>query len=523
MPARPATPSKRTTVRVVRAAIAGLLIALGIGLGAFNAWWVALFIGVPLVFLGVAIGPRPSRISELGIFRRGPDRNAVAVHVHALTRSSLATEDLQPTMVSATVTPRDDTEYEARWITSMSKGHFQALTAQPFTTMPPGELPARRSGDDVPEFDDQPGRWAVIYPAVTVVALLALLFGVGQAWHVDAKLPSITKALDLGDEKSDYTSQLRTALETITDEFGQSGADNILSIRLYDTPSSDYATVFDPNTGETTNIWIDAARKSPTTDTRRKPSTFTAAELSSTDLTSVVNTMTRQISRFGGDTEISSIDIERPRNGDTIRPVLINADFDGNTKIGISGVTMQATPDGTVAEFFDPTDFARSFELMRAALLNARIPLDDPVLTQFKIRSFAPGTPYVGSAFNSGGVRVEYRMPTRYGDLEIAPGRFPELTEYEGRNSTDGFAFTDVSLPVFESVRGQAIARGQVPPYDQDAIDIEMHDPPFFDADDAQEAGGPPSQWAISVKIANVAAAEGIYSTQGKFLHDEAF
>ena len=39
----------RTRLRILRAVLGGLLIAVGIGLGAFNAWWVALFFGVPLV------------------------------------------------------------------------------------------------------------------------------------------------------------------------------------------------------------------------------------------------------------------------------------------------------------------------------------------------------------------------------------------------------------------------------------------------------------------------------------------
>ena len=515
----------RTRLRILRAVLGGLLIAVGIGLGAFNAWWVALFFGVPLVFTGIAIGPRPSRISELDIFRRGTDRASVPIRVEALTRSSLDTDDLQPTLVTATVTPPDDTEYEARWITAMSRGHVQALTTQPFTTLPPDLLPARTSGDDVPEFDDHPGRWAIIYPAVTVVALVALLFGVGQAWHIGVTMPSISNAFDLtDDENPDYSTKLRAALSTITDRFGPVGADNILSIRLDENAGSDYATVFDPNTGETTNIWMDTARTSPTTDSRRKASTFTAADLARTDLTAIVNTMTAQVTRFGGDSEIEDVTIERPRGSDDGRaPLLVSASFDGNTTIGSSGVTMQARPDGTVAEFFDPNDFARSFDLMRAAMVGEGLPLDMPVLTQFKIRSFAPNTPYVGSAFNGGGVRIEYRMPGRYGNLEIQPGRFPELTDYRGRATADGFTFAEVSLATFESVRRQAISRGNVPPYDQDAVDIEMSDPPFFDAEDARTAGARASKWAISIAIADVKAAEGIYSTTGTFLHDEVF
>ncbi|MBD0862701.1 hypothetical protein IA539_16005 [Gordonia sp. zg691] len=110
------TPTPRSTFRwrLIRTVISGVLVATGIGLGAFNAWWVALFFGVPLVVAGLAVSPRPSRVSELPEFRRGVTADASRVEVEALTRSSLDAGDLQPSMVTATISPPDDTPYRAR-------------------------------------------------------------------------------------------------------------------------------------------------------------------------------------------------------------------------------------------------------------------------------------------------------------------------------------------------------------------------------------------------------------------------
>ena len=72
------TRTRRTRVRLrlLRATIAGSLIAVGVGLGAFNDWWVALFFGIPLVFAGIAVSPRASRVSELPEFRRATSPDA---------------------------------------------------------------------------------------------------------------------------------------------------------------------------------------------------------------------------------------------------------------------------------------------------------------------------------------------------------------------------------------------------------------------------------------------------------------
>ncbi len=128
---------KRTVARVGQAGAAGVLIALGIGLGAYNSWWVALLASLPLIVGGVALMPRPSRVSELDPFAEHTLGEMVPVRVDALTRSSLAEDDLQPTLVTATISPPHDTAYQARWITSMSRGDFRSLADSPDTVLPP--------------------------------------------------------------------------------------------------------------------------------------------------------------------------------------------------------------------------------------------------------------------------------------------------------------------------------------------------------------------------------------------------
>lgn len=128
-----------------RAGLAGAIIAAGIGLGAFNPWWMAAFIGIPLILAGLLIAPRPSRISGLTTFRAGVSDRFVPARVEALTRSTLADEDQQPTLVTATISPANDTSYQARWITAMSRKDFQALTEDPLTSLPPEGLPPREA------------------------------------------------------------------------------------------------------------------------------------------------------------------------------------------------------------------------------------------------------------------------------------------------------------------------------------------------------------------------------------------
>jgi hypothetical protein len=152
----------RTALRVGQSGAAGAVIALGVGIGAYNAWWAALFPSIPLVVAGLLLVPRPSRTSELDVFDTAPHERSVPVRVQALTRSSLSDDDLQPTLVTATVSPPHDTAFQARWITPMTSGHFRSLTASPITALAPDRLPSRDAAR-TPEFGDQPGKWAVIF------------------------------------------------------------------------------------------------------------------------------------------------------------------------------------------------------------------------------------------------------------------------------------------------------------------------------------------------------------------------
>ncbi|ABK74080.1 hypothetical protein MSMEG_3342 [Mycolicibacterium smegmatis MC2 155] len=77
--------------------------AAGIGLGAYNAWWLALLIGIPVLVAGLIIVPRPSQLSVLDVFESGAPRRSVPVRVDALTP-----QQPQPRRPAADVGDRDD-------------------------------------------------------------------------------------------------------------------------------------------------------------------------------------------------------------------------------------------------------------------------------------------------------------------------------------------------------------------------------------------------------------------------------
>src|SRR5690349_8641657 len=130
----------------VRAAVAGVVLAAGIGLGAYNPWWMAVFVAVPLIITGLLIAPRPTRLSGLTPFQPGALEHYAPAQIEALTRSSLSNDDMQPTLVTATLSPANDTSYRARWMTSMSRKDFQALIDRPRTALAPETLPPREAG-----------------------------------------------------------------------------------------------------------------------------------------------------------------------------------------------------------------------------------------------------------------------------------------------------------------------------------------------------------------------------------------
>ncbi|AZG44673.1 YgaP family membrane protein [Gordonia insulae] len=505
----------RTVARLIRAVVAGFLIAIGVGLGAFNAWWVALAIGVPLIFTGMALIPRPSRISELDEFRRGSTSGAVPIEVEAITRSSLAAGELQPTMLTATLRPADDTAYRARWITSMSRGHFTSLVDRPFSTVPPEMLPPR-ADRDTPEFGDQPGRWALVYPATTLIAAVALLFGVsGSVWHIDASFPSVANNLGIGDESdpaaatADLTARIGDVLDEIAG-LGPTASDNILSITL-DEDDTSRAEVYDPATGQAISLWKyggrgwEEPRRAETT--KRRLDTFRAAEIAGTDVSTMGQTMQARLGTAGQGLVLTDMAVTRPVRG---QPVLLVGGFGEN---GISDVEIQGRPDGTVAEFFDPGDFDTSFRLARSALDAANLSAARSNLRRFEIRGTKDNTPtmFAGQIQNSGGVLMEFTEPGRSGTLTVVPGAFPALSEYAG-GSDGSFSFDAVSPDVFESVRTQAMARGSIEPFDRNAIDIQMTS--IFQRD-----GRP----VIQVELARESASAGTYSADGKFLKQGNF
>ncbi|RPA19973.1 hypothetical protein [Gordonia sp. OPL2] len=496
---------------MIRAVVAGTMVAVGIGLGAFNAWWVAVVIGVPLIVAGIAVLPRPSRISELPEFRRGTSADAVPIEVEAITRSSLDAGEMQPTMVTATVRPPDDTAYRGRWISSMSRSHFHSVVDRPFTTVPAGALPDRSPGQ-TPEFGDQPGRWALVYPAAAVVAATVLLLGVpGSVWDIDVSMPSVSGLSGDGgasgseDPAVDLDDRKRSVLDEIA-QLGPTASANILSLDL-DEDDTTRAEVYDPTTGEAITLsnysgrgWDEPRRG---TTTKRRADTFRADEIAGTDLGSLTTTMGSRIQATRPGLTYVDMTISRPARGE---PVLLVGAF-GQDRM--SDVEIQGRPDGQVAEFFDPGDFATSFRLARDALAGADLATDQPNLRRFEIRGTADNTPimYAGQIQNSGGVLMEFTSPDRHGTLTVVPGEFPALSDYQGRSSAGDFSFDQVRPAVFESVRAQAMERGAIEPFDRSAVDIEATS--IFAHDDEP---------VVKVELARESASAGTYSMTGQFL-----
>jgi len=489
-------------VRVGQAGAAGALIASGIGIGAYNTGWVALGVSIPLVIAGLAVTPRASRSSELDVFAHAAHPELVPVRVDALTRSSLATDDLQPTLVTATISPPNDTAYQARWITSMSRAHFRSLADDPVTTLLPDQLPPREV-DRTPAFDDHPGKWAVIYPVVTVLTTLAVLFGVGDRWHIAIAGPAPaaqhtshgprSKAMDLNARRDGM-------IRSITTQFGPAAANNLLDMRLTGS-GSDYGTVFDPTNGDATIVYINNAGDpfaTPSPRVLRKDSTFAATDITSADLTAIVGKMAKQLDSAGRISKLDTLEIKRSGPG---APVILSGRFGGKT--------IDALPNGTVGEIFDPADFAVSFEKAREALALAGIAPSDRVLTNFEIRGTHRATPiaHAGELQTNGGVLLDFHTGDRSGHVIVAPGDLPQVIEKSYFATRQRFSFDDISQQVFESVRTQAMARGGLDPYEREAVEIWLTDREI----DA-------NRLAIRIEMAGVAAASGTYSLGGEFL-----
>lgn len=494
---------KRTVVRVGQAGAAGALIALGLGLGAYNAWWVALFVAVPLVVAGLVIAPRPSRVSELQQFRDAVAPQSVPVRVDALTRSSLADDDLQPTLVTATISPPHDTEYQSQWITSMSRGHFRALADNPTVTLAPDRLPPRDTAHP-PEFGDHPGKMAVVYPAVTIMVALTLLFGVGDAWRISTPGGASPQAQASDNPRTSKDMNLdarrNRMIRAITDQFGPSAANNLLDLR-FTRSGSDYGTVLDPTNGDATIVYVNNggdAITTPSAQVLRKDSTFAATDIASTDLAEIVDNMARQLEAAGRVDELDTLEIKRSAAG---APVILTGTFGSKT--------LDALPDGTVGEIFDPADFAVSFQRARDALVLVGITPSDRVLTNFEIRGTHRATPtaHPSELQSRGGVLLEFDTGDRSGQIVIVPGELPEVVDASYHRGRQKFAFDEISRDAFESVRAQAMQRGSLEPYEREAVQIWLTDREIDEF-----------RLAIRIELAGVEASTGTYSLAGEFL-----
>lgn len=497
----------RTAGRVGQAVAAGALLAVGIGLGAYNAWWLTLLVGVPLIAAGLISVPRPSQLSVLDVFEGGAPRRPVPVRVDALTRSSRSHDDLQPTLVTATISPPHDTEYQGRWIISMSRGDFEALTEKPVTALAPDQLPPREAMP-APQFHRPPGPQVLSYSAVTVVVALALLFGVGDAWRISLDRPTPPAPREAqtapGPKEMNLNARLRGMIEAVSNQFGPAAANNLLELRFTGS-GSDYGTVLDPTNGDTTIVYVNNngdAFTTPSAQVLRKDSTFTAGDIATADLTAITHKMDERLDSAGGHVDLDTLEIERSRPGG---PVILTGTFGGKT--------VKALPDGTVGEIFDPADFAVSFQRARNSLALAGITPSDRVLTNFEIRGTHRATPiaHASELQTRGGVLLEFQTEDRSGQIVIVPGELPEVTQQANHFGSQTFSFDDVSPQVFESVRAQAMQRGALEPYEREAVHIWMTDREID-----------PYRLAIRIELAGVEAATGTYSVTGEFLAPDA-
>ncbi|MBU9764555.1 hypothetical protein FR943_11945 [Mycobacterium sp. TNTM28] len=384
----------------------------------------------------------------------------------------------------------------------MSRADFRSLNENPDTAITSDRLPPREINRP-PAFGEHPGRWAALYPAVTGLVALLVLFGVGDAWHISFDRPTAApaRAADAPRGKSMNLNARRDGMiRAIAEKFGPAAPNNLLSLRFTGS-GSDYGTVLDPTNGDTTTVYVNNggdAFTTPSPQVRRKDSTFLAADIASSDLTAIVDTMARQLQSAGRLDDLESLEIKRSGPG---APLILSGRFGSKT--------VDALPDGTVGEIFDPADFAVSFQKARDALALAGISPSDPVLTNFEIRGTHRATPiaHPSEIQTNGGVLLEFRTADRAGQIVIVPGELPEVTDdsYFGGGQT--FAFDEIGQQTFESVRAQAMQRGALEPYEREAVDIWMTDREIDRY-----------RLAIRIELAGVDAAAGTYSVTGQFL-----
>lgn len=512
------------TSRLLRILIAGVAIGLGVGIGVGNPWWAALAFGVPLVVVGVLVLPHATRTSEIPPLRRGASTHSVPARIEAVTRSTLAGDleprvapavpaaDRQPTLVTAMITPRDDTAYRSRWLTTTSIADARDLIGSPHIDLPPVDLPDR--SELTPEFGDRPGWAAMAYPLAGLAIAATVTFAIpASVWQVSGGSSS-TSFLPSWSHDDESPADIVASLDDRRDELieqinalGPGAADRLLSVD-FDVDGTTRAQVYVATSGEATSLYRSSSGEwqDPTTapTPMRAADTFTVADISGADLPHLVDGMMTQARESDDDADFVSLEMRRSTRD---APLAWTGEF-GEAPIG--DVSIQARPDGTVADMFSPGDFDTTFAAARAALAEAQLDARAAVLTRFEIRGTVPATPiiFAGSIQNSGGVLMDYSAAGRSGSIVVVPGSFPEISDRVSAGPGYGdFAFDDVSQQVFESVRTQAMARGSVDAFDRDAVDIMMWN--TFQDDD---------RLVILIQMANADAASGTYTPAGVFL-----
>ncbi|MDV7137031.1 hypothetical protein [Williamsia muralis] len=474
----------------VRAAVAGAVLGCAVGLGAYNSWLVSLLVGVPLVVTALVISPRPRRID--GMLKAGQSRKQIPVTIEALTRSSLDASDVQPTLVTATISPPNDTDYRTRWLTAMPKPVAATVLQDADTTLPSALIPPRPDTSlsyDVgiapgkaTEFGNHPPKSTLLQPLITLLVAIALFVGVGDGWHISVSLPD-TGFGTTADGDSDGSK--RSAQERVDGMLAKIGtldpsaATNILSLSL-GRYGSDNISLLDSQTGETINLNYsessgDWGRASRSTTPLRSGRTFRADEISRMSFTTIVDQMKAALPE-----NVRSFESMAIARSEDDQPVLATGTFH---EVGEDApnqtASIQANTDGAVATWYQPGDFETSFTLAREAMNSFGIPTDQPIVNRFEIRGNLPSTPTVraGDIQNSGGFLIDFTDRNVDARVVQAPGSFPQLLvtgkNTNGRLPAGSVAFRDISSATFKTVREDYMRRHGVDVFDRDAVDIQ--------------------------------------------------
>ncbi len=476
-------PSRSPAVRfAIRSVVAGVLLGCAVGLGAYNHWGLALGLGVPLTIAAVFVGPRPRRID--GALQGGHSSQQIPVTVEAITRSSLDASNLQPTLVTATISPPNDTEYRTRWLSAMPKGMVANLLSDADNRLPssfipprpPESLPYQSGGKPVPEpeFGDNPAKSTLVYPVITVAVAAALFLGIGSSWHFSVSLPSTDIGSVIGDDGSDNLQERMDALADKVVDTSPTAATNVLSLELGED-GSDRAYVLDPATGESLYVWYSASGDKwygPDRNSTqfRAGKTFSLADVSGMRFNEIRDQMAAAIPpEIGG---LKTMKVERSADN---QPVLASATFG---EVFEGEATMQADTTGKLAAWFQPGDFGAAMAQAARALEETGLPTSEPLFTRFEIRGTDSDTPIMraGTIQNSGGVLMDFSDISRNGSLSIVPGSFPVFrsTDTPSRDYTDGaVAFDDISAQTFDAVRDDAMRRHSVDAFDRNRVDIQ--------------------------------------------------